>query len=155
MGRAHGLDGSFHVLEPGPALAAAELVIDGVARGVVRRAGTVSRPILRLEGVETRTAAEALGGSELLAPRAAAPVLGEDEYWPEELEGCTVVDGTARVGVVLRLSALPSCEVLEVVRDGGGRDLLVPLVHDAVRSVDVARRVVDIDMAFLGEGPGS
>ena len=49
-----------------------------------------------------------------------------------------------------RLVALPSCEALEVARADGG-DLLVPLVHDAVRSVDVGAGVVDVDLAFLGE----
>jgi 16S rRNA processing protein RimM len=35
-----------------------------------------------------------------------------------------------------------------VAREGGG-ELLVPLVRDAVRSVDVERREIDVDMAFL------
>ena len=30
-------------------------------------------------------------------------------------------------------------------------ELLVPLVRDAVRSVDVAARRIDVDLAFLGE----
>jgi 16S rRNA processing protein RimM len=51
---------------------------------------------------------------------------------------------------VARLVALPSCEVLEVAREGAA-DLLVPLVRDAVRSVDVGAGVVDVDLAFLGE----
>jgi ribosomal 30S subunit maturation factor RimM len=45
---------------------------------------------------------------------------------------------------------LPSCEALEVARDGGG-DLLVPMVSDAVRAVDVGARRIDVDLAFLGE----
>ena len=40
--------------------------------------------------------------------------------------------------VVKRLVALPSCEVLEVARADGSGELLVPLVRDAVRDVDVA-----------------
>jgi 16S rRNA processing protein RimM len=51
--------------------------------------------------------------------------------------------------VVVRLLGLPSCEVLEVERSGG--PLLVPLVSDAVRSVDVAARRIDVDLRFLGE----
>ena len=61
-----------------------------------------------------------------------------------------MVDGAAAVGRVVRMVALPSCEVLEVAREGAA-DLLVPLVRDAVRSVDVAAGVVDVDLAFLGE----
>jgi tRNA (guanine37-N1)-methyltransferase len=55
------------------------------------------------------------------------------------------------VGFVRRMSALPSVEVLEVDR-ADGSELLVPLVRDCVRSIDVAARVIDIDLDFLGEG---
>jgi 16S rRNA processing protein RimM len=153
VGRPHGLDGSFHVVKPRAALLAQdrELLVDGRPARIVRRAGTDERPILRLEGCEDRAAAEALRGLELFVPRAEAPPLEPDEWWPEELEGCTVHDGTREVGVVRALRALPSCEVLEVEVDGGGGALLVPLIADAVRSVDVAARRIDIDLAFLGE----
>ena len=62
----------------------------------MRRAGTDERPIVRLDGVDDREAAEALRGAELLVPRDDAPALEEDECWAEDLEGCRVVDGDAR-----------------------------------------------------------
>jgi ribosomal 30S subunit maturation factor RimM len=37
-----------------------------------------------------------------------------------------------------------------VERPGGG-ELLVPLVGEAVRTVDVQRGEIEIDLAFLGE----
>jgi 16S rRNA processing protein RimM len=77
-------------------------------------------------------------------------VLEEGEYWAHELEGCAVWDGGRRLGEVRRMLPLPSCEVLEVERDCGG-ELLVPMVRDAIRSVDVAARRIDVDLAFLGE----
>jgi ribosomal 30S subunit maturation factor RimM len=46
---------------------------------------------------------------------------------------------------------LPSADTLEVERPGG-ESLLVPLVEDAVRSVDTAGARIDVDMGFL-EGP--
>jgi 16S rRNA processing protein RimM len=152
VGRPHGLDGSFHVTRPrGTLLALGAKVRVGQAEAeIVRRAGTNERPILRLAGHEDREAAEALRGSDLLVPRDAAPALGDDEWYAEDLEGCRVVDGELAVGRVRRMLALPSCEALEVERDGGA-ELLVPLVRDAVRSVDVAAGVVDVDLAFLDE----
>jgi 16S rRNA processing protein RimM len=60
--------------------------------------------------------------------------------------GLAVVDGARTVGVVERVLSLPSCEVLVV------GDLLVPLVGDAVREVDLAARRIDVDLEFLGEG---
>ena len=59
-------------------------------------------------------------------------------------------DGAVAVGEVRRLLALPSCEVLEVARPGSA-DLLVPLVRDAIRMIDVEERRIDVDLAFLGE----
>jgi 16S rRNA processing protein RimM len=153
VGRPHGLDGSFHVVEANaPLLAPGRIVlVDGEARAIVRRAGTDARPVIRLEGHDDRAAAQALTGSELLAARSEAPELGEDEWWAADLEGCSVRDGGREVGVVRRLLALPSCEVLEVARSGNGEELLVPLVSDAVRAVDIERRLIDVDLRFLGE----
>jgi len=153
VGRPHGLDGSFHVISPvAGLLAAGESVrVAGSDRRIARRAGFEARPILRLEGDEDRAAAEAMRGSEILVARDRAPELGPDEWWADELEGCTVSDSGRDVGIVTRLLELPSCEVLEVARAGGGDALLVPLITDAVRDVDLERRVIDIDMRFLGE----
>ena len=117
---------------------------------IVRRAGTEQRPILRLEGLETREQAEALRGQELTVPAARAPALGEGEWWAHELEGCTVHDGERAVGTVRAMIELPSCEALEVERPEGGQPLLVPMVRDAVRSVDTAAKRVEVDLAFLG-----
>jgi 16S rRNA processing protein RimM len=151
VGRPHGLDGSFHVIRPRPDLLAegAVLEVAGASREVVRRAGTDQRPILRLDGCEDRDAAEALRGEDLRVRRADAPAREPGEYWAEELEGCRVQDGEVVVGVVRRLVALPSCEALEVAREDG-TDLLVPLVRDAVRTVDPAARRIDVDLRFLG-----
>ena len=158
VGRAHGLDGSFHVgavAESVFALVQVDSVVEvaGRTRRVVRLAGHAGRPILRLEGSDTRDAAEALRGQEITIARTAAPPLEADEWWAEDLEGCTVRDGELTVGVVTRLLALPSCEVLEVRRDSAPEraPLLVPLVSDAVRDVDVAARVIDVNLAFLGD----
>ena len=122
------------------------MIVAGEPRLIARRSGSSDRPLVRLEGSVSREDAEALRGLELLVEA----VLEPDEYWASELIGCTVVDGARVVGEVSRMVALPSCEALEVTRADGGDDLMVPLVRDAVRSVDVAARRVDVDLAFLG-----
>jgi 16S rRNA processing protein RimM len=150
VGRPHGLDGSFVVRD-----ARAELLQEGVVVSVsgrpariVRRAGVDARPIVRLESCDHREAAQQLHGARLLVTRERAPQLGSDEWWADDLEGCRVVDGERPVGVVRRLVGLPSCEALEVARDDGG-ELLVPLVADAVREVDVERRRIDVRLGFV------
>ena len=153
VGRPHGLDGSFHVLEPSPLLLdeGAPVVVGGRTLSIARRAGDDRRPIVRLEGIDDRAGAEELRGCEMLVERVQAPELAPDEWWVEELEGCSVIDRGRPVGTVRRLLALPSCEVLQVARTAGGDDLLVPLVTDAVRAVDPDRREIDVDLRFLGE----
>jgi 16S rRNA processing protein RimM len=155
VGRPHGLDGSFYVMEPDVSLLelGGTVSLGGLEREIVRRAGTDRRPILRVEGCENRDAAVALGGQELVVESATRPPLGPDEFSAEQLEGARVYDGEHEVGVVLRLFGLPSCECLEVERSGGGAALLVPLVRDAIREVDPERARIDIDLAFLGETP--
>ena len=150
VGRPHGLDGSFHVTRPDARLLAGlnEILVDGVPRRIERRAGTPERPIFRLEGFAGREAAEGLRGAQLSVPADRAPALEEGEFWAHELAGCAVVDGERRVGEVRRMLPLPSCEALEVVLPDGG-ELLVPMVRDAIRSVDIRGRRIDIDLAFL------
>jgi 16S rRNA processing protein RimM len=168
IGRAHGLDGSFHIGRVAESVLAvvqvgSEVQVAGAVRRVTRLAGHLARPIMRLEGYERREDAEALTGTELMVARADVPELEPEEWWAEDLEGCEVYDGERRVGIVSALLALPSCEVLEVERRlgavsdeadaaaGAARPLLVPLISDAVRSVDIERGVIDVDLRFLGE----
>jgi 16S rRNA processing protein RimM len=151
VGRPHGLDGSFHVTRPNVQLLqnAESVMIDDRELEITRRAGTPQRQILRLQDHEDRAAAEALRGKDMLVARSEAPDLGPDEWWAEDLVGCSVLDGDRVVGTVRRLVELPSCEMLEVDRAEGG-ELLVPLVTDAVREVDLDRRAIDVDLRFLG-----
>ena len=120
-----------------------ELLLAGRRVTLTRRAGTPEKPILRIEGCASREEAEALRGSELRVPEAEAPPLEEGEFWAHDLAGCRVTDGEREVGVVERMIALPSCEALEV------GDRLIPLVRDAIRSVDLEARRIDVDLGFV------
>ncbi len=153
VGKAHGLDGAFHVTRPRliSLRAGDEVVVAGTLRRIARRGGTEERPTLVLEDVVGREAVEALRGSDLLVPRAALPPLDDDEFWPEDLVGLVVRSRAGSdVGTVGQVLGLPSCDVLEVRRPGGG-DLLVPLTHDAVPELDLEAGVVTVDLDFLDE----
>jgi 16S rRNA processing protein RimM len=141
VGRLHGRDGSFYVERPDHPLGAGTTVRVGERElRVARRAGTDARPLLRLEGVDDRAAAAAIQGEALLVPEHESP-LGDDEWLAGDLVGCEV-PGLGRVRQVL---AAPSCDVLEV----GEERVLVPLVRDAVRRVDVAAGVIEVDLDFV------
>jgi 16S rRNA processing protein RimM len=146
------MDGSFTVSDPTERL---ELLDPGrpVRVGerdmsIVARRGTADHPIVVLEGVGDRNAAEALRGEAIAVPRAVLGTLDEGEFLVDDLVGCEVVDGERPVGRVSDVLLLPAADTLEVERPGG-EPLLVPLVGDAVRSVDTDGARIDIDMAFL------
>jgi 16S rRNA processing protein RimM len=137
VGRSHGLDGSFHVERPQHPLAHGTVVqLAGRERTVERRAGTDRKPLVRIAGVGTREAVTALRGELLLVEQS----LAAGEWLAEDLVGCRV-DG---LGAVVRVIDAPSCDLLEL--EGGE---LVPLIGDAVRSVDLAARAIEIDRRFL------
>ena len=110
---------------------------------LTRHDGTPEKPILRFDGCASREEAEALRGTELRVPESEAPPLAEGEFWARDLAGCRVTDGEREVGVVERMIALPSCEALVV------GDRLIPLVRDAIRSIDVQERRIDVDLGFV------
>jgi 16S rRNA processing protein RimM len=151
VGRPHGLDGSFYVTRPRPRLLSlgVAVTLGGRTAPIVRRAGTEQRPIVRLEGIDERSAAEALRGSELFVDGGDAPTLAQDEWWAHELEGCEVLDGEKRLGSVKRLIELPSCEALEVQAADGGEVIIVPMVKDAVQMVAPASKRIEVDIDFL------
>jgi 16S rRNA processing protein RimM len=145
VGRPHGLDGSFYVEEPEhPLPEGTQVVIGGREAAIVRRAGSDARPLIRIEGVEDRGAAQALRGQTLLVP-GGREELGADEWYDDDLIGCRI-EGLGEVRAVVHG---PSCDLLEV----GESEVLVPLVRDAVLNVALDRREIEVDMGFLDLGP--
>jgi len=136
VGRAHGRDGSFYVDRPSGAFELGSRVrVGGAEHEVVRRAGTDERPLIKLARIDDPAP---LHGEVLLVDEE----LEEDEYLVSDLVGCEI-EGLGRVERVL---AGPSCDVLEV----GPEAVLVPLVGDAVKRVDLEARMIEIDREFLG-----
>jgi 16S rRNA processing protein RimM len=136
VGKPHGRDGSFYVDEPTIDFAEGSRVHLGDAEHeVVRRAGTDDRPLIRLQGVDDPSE---LRGELMLVDEE----LDEGEYLVSDLLGCEVPG----LGRVERVVSAPSCTLLEV----GDQGLLVPLIGDAVKNVDLERRVIEVDRDFLG-----
>jgi 16S rRNA processing protein RimM len=111
---------------------------DGSDRTVALRAarGTPDSPILALEGVEGREAAEALKGTEVAVPRSALPSPEPDEWYVVDLIGLRVTDpGGTVVGEVEDVISYPSIDCLRVRSEGGVRE--VPMTEPWFQGVDL------------------
>jgi 16S rRNA processing protein RimM len=136
VGKAHGRDGSFYVDEPRIDFALGSWVqLDGREHKIIRRDGIDDRPLIKLEGLDDPS----LVRGELMLVE---DTLEEGEYLAADLIGCEVPG----LGRVERVIDAPSCPLLEVGEDG----LLVPLIGDAVKRIDIERKIIEIDRDFLG-----
>jgi 16S rRNA processing protein RimM len=144
VGRAHGLDGSFRVdgaVEWFAYDRGQRVLVGGDERRIAARRSDAP-PVIRLEGVEDRDAAEALRGTALELPVERLPEPEEDAFYVFDLVGCEARCEGRQVGVVREVLERPANDVL--VLDADGRELLVPFVRDAVPEVDVAGRRVEL-----------
>ncbi len=156
-GKAHGVRGGFYVdgaVDP-PAFAPGLEVKIGERRfRVTARQGTDMRPIIALEGVGDRDCAAELRGMPMYADREALTPLGAGEWYASDLEGMSVAaagsEGMTTLGRVARLVNLPSVDVLEVEPPDGAVALQIPMVSDAIVSVDPGAGVITVDAGFLG-----
>lgn len=139
LGRPHGLDGYIGLyvdeddlvhFEPGKSIS-----VDGRQFEVasIRRADRGHH--LKLVGINSRVAAEAIRGNDVIATERRE--LGEDEYWPEDLIGLEVRDADgSRVGSVASLITGGAQDRLVVDAKEGRFE--VPFVAALVPEVDVS-----------------
>jgi 16S rRNA processing protein RimM len=87
-----------------------------------------------------------LAGNWLWARKADLPPLAEDEFYLCELKGMEVRDGQSRcLGRVHALIGGGAQELL-AVRDGQGREALLPLVKPLLRELDLEKRFLLFDL---------
>ena len=101
--------------------------------------------LLKLDGCDDRTAAEALRGALVQIPREDAVPLKEGEYYEHQIVGMTVVeeDGTL-LGKVVEIISTGANDVY-VVRGPDG-ELLLPAIESVILEIDldVDRMVVHV-----------
>jgi len=101
--------------------------------------------LARLEGVDTREAAEALLRQQIAVARSALPRLARNEYYWADLIGMSVRDSQQRdLGRVVRLVEAGDHDVL-VIRGESG-ETLIPFVQGVyVMHVDRAGGLIEVD----------
>jgi 16S rRNA processing protein RimM len=118
--------------------AVAALALEGV-----REQG--GRPVLKFEGISDIGAAERLAGLELRIPESELVRLPEDRLYHFQIVGCRVTDRRGGcLGTVEDVLATGGTDVL-VVREGSGKETLVPLCKEICRRIDVNLGEIEID----------
>ncbi|MGK2878203.1 MAG: ribosome maturation factor RimM [Solirubrobacterales bacterium] len=155
VGKPHGVRGGFYMdgSVDSPALVAGlELHIGASSFTLASRGGTEKRPLLILNEISSKEAIAELRGEAVLAARGSLTPLNEGEWFADDLIGLVVVDQSGRaLGKVTRMNNLPSADVLEVVADDG-TELLIPMIRDAILSIEPDAAGVTVDSEFLGLG---
>jgi 16S rRNA processing protein RimM len=105
-----------------------------------------SMVLLRLAGIDSANAAEALIGQALTIPLAQLPALPADQYYIHDLIGLRVESSAGqKLGVITDILATGANDVYVVRETGSGRDVLVPAVKEMVKRVDIAAGIIVID----------
>lgn len=112
-----------------------------------------SHPVVFLEGIDDRDAAESIVRAILWIDQDASSPVEDDAWYDHQLIGLDVIRDGARVGRVARVDHFPSQDLLIVQPEGDDeREILVPFVKAIVPEVDVvAGRVVVTPPAGLFE----
>jgi 16S rRNA processing protein RimM len=97
--------------------------------------------LLKLEGVDSRDAAEVFRGARLYAERSALPPLAEDEYYLIDLVGFEVKSPTRTLGRVVDVRTHSTLDTL-IVEDTEGRTFEQPLDDAWVEDVRFPERLV-------------
>ncbi len=104
------------------------------------------RVVLKLGGYDTPEASAALAGCELAVPEAEAVELEEGEFYDWQLEGCRVETVAGEeIGTVSEVLHLGGDAPVLVIRDGGGKEHLVPFAESICVEVDLERKLIRVD----------
>ncbi len=108
--------------------------------------------VTRFKGINDRTAAEALNGTELFVERALLgnQVVAEDEYLHADLIGLNVVDEEgAEYGKVFAVQNFGAGDILEVSKSRG-HSVDVPFTKAAVPDINFATKIITVNALAAG-----
>ena len=120
-----------------------ELTMDGVGHRVEWSRQQATGLVVKLAGVDDRTAAQALRGSYLEVSEDTLRPLPAGRWYHHELVGLAVRSESGRdLGTLTEVVEPPANDVWVARR--GGAELLIPVIPDAVLNVDVAAGMVTV-----------
>ena len=119
-----------------------KLHVGGIERRLLAIRDSGKTAVARLEGIDDRSAAEALRGSLIEVDRSALPPLEEGEYYHADLIGLPAVDRDGKaIGTVAAIENYGAGDLLEV-EDEQGRRSLIPF-KSGIADLEGDRIVLD------------
>ena len=106
------------------------------------------RPVVKLEGINDRNAAEDIREMQVSIYEEDLEDLPEGEHYVRDLIGCRVVDIAAdgqEVGVLRDVIQNTAQSILEV-ETADGRSVLIPAVDAFLRSIDEESGVIEVEL---------
>ena len=106
------------------------------------------KPVVRLEGIEDRNAAEDIRGMDVSIYAKDMEELPEGEHYVRDLIGCKVVDlaqDGAEIGVLRDVIQNTAQSVLDVSTPDG-KQVLIPAVDAFLRSIDEEAGVIEVEL---------
>ncbi|MBQ6440920.1 MAG: 16S rRNA processing protein RimM [Mogibacterium sp.] len=105
------------------------------------------RPVVKLEGIDDRNAAEDIRGMEVSIFADDLEELPEGEYYVRDLIGCRVVDLTEsrEVGILRDVIQNTAQSILDV-ETSEGRSILIPAVDAFLRGIDEEAGVIEVEL---------
>lgn len=122
---------------------------DGCALLTVKESKTHSDSVVaNAQGIDDRSAAEALRGARIFISRSSFPTAGTDEYYWVDLIGLDVINRQDEsMGTVRELLSTgpQTVLVLEYLVDGKPQERMIPFVSAYVDDVDLKARRIRVD----------
>lgn len=106
------------------------------------------RPVIKLEGIDDRNAAEAIRDMRVSIFADDLEELPEGEHYVRDLIGCRVVDtaaGGREVGVLRDVIQNTAQSVLDV-ETAEGKSVLIPAVDAFLRNIDEEAGVIEVEL---------
>jgi 16S rRNA processing protein RimM len=154
LGRTRGirgeLTGEIYSSQPGRAEKLAEVRLEVAGRQRMVQVEQIwnhsGRPVFKFVGIDSISDAEPWQGADVLVPEAERAGPGEGEYSHADLIGCSVVPESGEpVGVVKGVEDYGGPPLLRL-EAAGGREILVPFVKSICREIDVAAKVIRVQL---------
>lgn len=126
--------------------------LEGFVVQSVRLVG--SKPVLKLQGVDSREAVAMLRGMYLLVPDHEEAPLPPGEYYEHHIVGCRVRDSDGQdLGQVIEVLPMPAQDVYVV--ENGERIWWLPAARALFESIDIEHKLITIGMidGLLETGP--